>query len=720
MWMLSLSVRLAEDPAVSTGQPTATARVRDESSNCRSLGWRARYVESLNPMPLELTVDHPLLLASFAPYTPGIDARSKSSSSSPSAPLDVKPPAARKGENDEFEFNARLYDFFRRAAGIVRRDKRRKSRKKCATSTASSAHTIVDLVSDDDDEVPSAGGREDIERPSKRSSDSLPASSHQGDDVDDYSPLLSWVEVLCHGDDGSCEESVTMPSAKSKKRMATWVPIDVDRECFDRPEVVESVLAWTESRVSKTPENGATTVARNDGIGCGRSMSSPKSVRQWHRAKSHAKKAPVSYVLAVEHVPRGPDDPQDTGSRSLRGARFTDVTPRYASAWSRTLRLRGASGKEIAAGRGRCVDEWWELSLKRLNLHCRGRLGPIRGDIAAPRLSEGRGDGHKMHTISRPPSSLRSVTKAKTSAGKEVDMIELESSDDDDDGGASQPDCSDSDEDQERMEAEDLAGSIEKEKIPTSKAQFKQSPFYVIPSVLNSRDVLHPNARNRICGVFKGELVYRRSDVSKALRATKWLYRGRKVKVSELGNPAKQVKARKKAAAKGFQALSSYGVSEEAQEVIISSMNLKKDGEGEDNGMDNLYGEWQTERWSPPYVGPDDAIPTNDYRNVEKALLNPGLTHMDQTGLAPIARKLGIPYAPCMLGYDGHGGNRTATIRGIVVHDQNVALMREASVEWESHAVEVENQERRFAILRRWKRLVVGMLTKERLDREYG
>jgi xeroderma pigmentosum group C-complementing protein len=73
-----------------------------------------------------------------------------------------------------------------------------------------------------------------------------------------------------------------------------------------------------------------------------------------------------------------------------------------------------------------------------------------------------------------------------------------------------------------------------------------------------------------------------------------------------------------------------------------------------------------------------------------------------------------------MLGYDGHGGNRTATIRGIVVHDQNVELLREASVEWESHAVEVENQERRFAILRRWKRLVVGMLTKERLDREYG
>eukprot|EP01083_Nonionella_stella_P090218 252047_1 len=148
-------------------------------------------------------------------------------------------------------------------------------------------------------------------------------------------------------------------------------------------------------------------------------------------------------------------------------------------------------------------------------------------------------------------------------------------------------------------------------------------------------------------------------------------------------------------------------------------MNKKKAREEED-GMWNLYGIWQTDPWSPPYVGPTDIIPTNEYRNVELALINPGLTHMQQPRLSSRAKKLGIPYAPCMLGYEGHGGNRAPTIRGIVVHDHDVALLREAYVEWESHAAEKERTDRRNEILKRWKRLVVGMLTKDRLEREYG
>mmetsp|Transcript_3998 Transcript_3998/g.7090 ORF Transcript_3998/g.7090 Transcript_3998/m.7090 type:complete len:153 (-) Transcript_3998:60-518(-) len=152
---------------------------------------------------------------------------------------------------------------------------------------------------------------------------------------------------------------------------------------------------------------------------------------------------------------------------------------------------------------------------------------------------------------------------------------------------------------------------------------------------------------------------------------------------------------------------------------MISSID-KNNRRGGGPEMDDLYGVWQTESWSPPYVGPTDAIPTNEYKNVELALINPGLTHMDQPRLAPIARKLGLPYAPCMLGYEGHGGNRAPTIRGIVVHDHDVALLREAFAEWESHAAEKERQERKSMILKRWKRLVFGIMTKDRLDREYG
>jgi hypothetical protein len=645
-------------------------------------------------MPLELTVDHPLLLASAASHMPFVDPRSKSSSSS-SDSSDVKSPA-QKSVSDKIEINKQvkqLYNILQFATGIRGCDNRRKSHKTHASATASSENKTVDIVSN----CACDGALE-------RFSNLLPASSREKADGN-LGSHLSWVEVLCYEDDGADDNHIVTPSAKPKRRGATWVSIDVALECFDRPEDFESILAWAESRSLKVPDQrNAMTIsscARNGEMG-GRSMSSPKSVRQWHRTNANVKKSPVSYVLAVEHCFLCRQNVINPRCGSLlRGVRFTDVTPRYASAWSRTLRLRGATGKEIAAGRGRCVDEWWQSTLKRVNAHCRGRSERHRIAIAASKIS----------------TAVRSVTKAKTNAGREVEMIELESTDDDD-KAASQTDCSDFDDDEERMESKDLAGTLQKEKIPTSKAQFKISPFYVVPSILTSRDVLHPDAHKNICGVFKGELVYRRSDVSKALTAARWLYSGRKVKASEFGNPAKQIKARKKTAAKGFQALLTYGVSDEAQREMISSMNFK--GREEDVVMDDLYGEWQTEQWSPPYVGPDEAIPTNEYRNVEKALINPGLTHIDKTGLAPIARKLGIPYAPCMVGYDGQGGNRTATIRGIVVHDHNVALIREASVEWESHVVEVEHIERRDVILRRWRRLVVGILTKERLDRQYG
>jgi len=207
--------------------------------------------------------------------------------------------------------------------------------------------------------------------------------------------------------------------------------------------------------------------------------------------------------------------------------------------------------------------------------------------------------------------------------------------------------------------------------------------------------------------------VYRRKDVSKALRAKKWLYQGRKVKEKEIGNPVKKVKARQKRSKRGFQVLDSYINSNE--EALPT--NYKDD---EDTEMESLYGIWQTKPWSPPPVEPHDVIPINEYKNVELALINPGLTHMEQPRLSLVARKLGIPYAPCMVGYEGHNGNRTPAVRGIVVHNHNVELLNEAYLEYQSQLVETEVEARRVEILKKWKRLVVGILTKDRLDKAYG
>ena len=625
----------------------------------KSLGWRARYVTALNPVPLELTVDHPLL-----------------------GSLDVKP-LAKDRKTRQLHKLLRLLS---NQGGSMNNNTAKnggQQKKRYKSGTSSVAETIDLVSSGDEDEM-------EKKMPANAASETTPPPASSTNDGANNSNTLAWVEVLCR-DDSSAKAGKSMGS----NPLAMWVPIHPEQESFDSPEQVESILAWMEMK--KHHKNLQDVAGMSDRKRKGKWGNKAKSFcrANLRSANTFAKKVPVSYVVAVEHGKASSLASTDGRNNPLGGVRLTDVTPRYANTWSRTLRLRGATGKDLVQRGGKCVDEWWEASLKQMNMHFK------------PKRNESKDVSKK--------SPVKSVTKTKSSTGQEVDLVELESSDDEKATG--QHNVYDSDE-HEQTETKELTSSIEKEKIPTSKAAFKQSPFYVIPSVLNQTEVLHPDAKKHICGVFKGELVYRRSDVSKALRAKKWMYQGRKVREVEMDKPVKQIKARKKPAAKkGFQALTSYGVSEEAQDEMIASMNKnKKGGKEDDQKMDNLYGIWQTDPWSPPYVGPNDTIPTNEYRNVELDLINPGLTHMNVSGLAPIARKLGIPYAPCMMGYEGSH----VSIRGIVVHDHNVALMQEASVEMESHTAEKERENKRKEIIKKWKRLVVGIMTKERLDREYG
>ena len=84
-----------------------------------------------------------------------------------------------------------------------------------------------------------------------------------------------------------------------------------------------------------------------------------------------------------------------------------------------------------------------------------------------------------------------------------MEVFEIASSEDDEHNGQH---SQDSDQDDIAFEeTKELAATITKEPIPSSKAAFKSSSQYVIPSVLNSQYVLHPDARKHICGVFKGE-----------------------------------------------------------------------------------------------------------------------------------------------------------------------------------------------------------------------
>lgn len=472
-------------------------------------------------------------------------------------------------------------------------------------------------------------------------------------------------------------ENKTLPlpietgSARVKKEMMGWVEI----LCSDPS--VKSKHRWVHvdpfQKLVNQPEQVELLLERNS---------------QWISPNNQiTKRGVVAFVLGVEHCLLH----QSSGEEVTR-LRLTDVTPRYAESWIASLRKRG-----IVRGKKCSIEEkvrksWWSKSLQDIN------------------------DAHRPDFSMQPQPTSPAILKLGSS--KEDAIILADNEGNDKKPAAVFCEQTDTLDSVEQHETEELEKSASIEAIPTSKAGFKSHPLYAIPSVLGNAEVLTPDASKRICGVYKGELVYRRTDVSTALTANKWLYEGRKVRERELSKPVKRKRVRYKPASKSFKALRSYGVGE--SNVGNRQQQIEDGSKPLEDGMENVYGKWQTDPWSPAPVNPNDEIPVNEYKNIELALLNPGLVHIDQGGLGTVAKKLGIPYAPCLLGFEGHGGNRTPTVCGIVVHQHNEELIRAAGVEVASHAIEQEHNDRRQAILLRWKRLMVGLLTKARLDREYG
>ena len=461
--------------------------------------------------------------------------------------------------------------------------------------------------------------------------------------------LYVWTEIQCLWIDGDNKKKA---STKPKHK---WIHLDVAHELFNQSTMVETLLPQIRMNGGARDHNSEVSSPRSTASGRGNrgrwlpSMS--ESGKKVVKGVSGPKET-VSYVIAVEY-----SSSHSGHDGYLNGIRLTDVTPRYANQWSETLLKRGQTKKErTSRGDGQCIDKWWNQSLQCVNERNRPSRNVINIDVS-----------------------------------------------------------SDSDNEQEELEA-----SMANETIPTNKVAFKNHPTYALKSLLNQHEVLTPEANKHVCGIFKGEPVYRRGpSVSPAYVAQKWLYLGRKVREMELPRPAKLIKARR-STSRGFKALKSYGGCDNSIKKQEDVMMQDLDTDLATAGKQRLYGHWQTDPWQPPYVGPNDAIPVNEHRNIEKALLNPGLVHLEQPRISVVAKKLSIPYAPCLLGFEGHGGNRTPTIRGIVVHEHNAELLREAFTEYASSALEQEFEQRHASIYLKWKRLIVGILTKARLEEEYG
>lgn len=184
----------------------------------------------------------------------------------------------------------------------------------------------------------------------------------------------------------------------------------------------------------------------------------------------------------------------------------------------------------------------------------------------------------------------------------------------------------------------------------------------------------------------------------------RWLREGLQVRENE--TPAKVVK-------------SSYK-NRKGQFIEVDS----GDGErelGSDDGLISLFGKWQTEPLClPPAV--NGIVPKNERGQVDvwsEKCLPPGTIHLRLPRLVPVVKRLGINFAPAMVGFEFRNGRTVPVYEGLVVCTEFRYAILEAYAEEEQRREEEEKKKDERQALSRWYQLLASMVTRQRLNESY-
>lgn len=242
---------------------------------------------------------------------------------------------------------------------------------------------------------------------------------------------------------------------------------------------------------------------------------------------------------------------------------------------------------------------------------------------------------------------------------------------------------------QEKKELQELADA---ERMPTSIEGFRRHHRYCLERHLGRLEVLYPR---QVIGIFKGQRVYLRCHIQKLQSARHWLRQGRVIKEDEKLQPYKK-------------------------------LNRNKDTR---NGCDDrqsrdiaLYGGWQTEDFAPSIVM-DGILPKNEHGNIElwsDKHLPVGAAHLRMPHITAAASKLGIDYAPALVGFETKNGINYPKFDGIIIALSHKQLLIDAHAHLEQRKIEHAIEQNQNLIHKRWKRLVQRMLIRSRLEKDYG
>jgi hypothetical protein len=218
------------------------------------------------------------------------------------------------------------------------------------------------------------------------------------------------------------------------------------------------------------------------------------------------------------------------------------------------------------------------------------------------------------------------------------------------------------------------------EKMPTNIQGFLNHPIYCLERHLKKNQFIQPKD---YIGVFKKEFVYPRKNIHQLYSKDDWVKRGRLVK---------------------------------DEEPLKISVNNKKES------VEHLFAEWQTVDLPRPQLV-DGKIPRNPYGNIEifnDKMYPVNTVHLQDKGYESVVKKLDIDFVKVVNGFEFKGKQAFPKYNGILIHKDSLDAVQRAYQLKIEKDTDTLKQRKQTEIYSKWKRLILGIKLKYRLERDYG
>ncbi|KAG9320390.1 hypothetical protein KVV02_002563 [Mortierella alpina] len=282
---------------------------------------------------------------------------------------------------------------------------------------------------------------------------------------------------------------------------------------------------------------------------------------------------------------------------------------------------------------------------------------------------------------------------------------------------------------EEDLEEAELLQAEVSERMPTKLADFNNHPIYALERHLKKTEVLHP--RIPVLGHIRGEAIYPRSCVKHVRSKENWLKRARTVKSDEV-TPVKWVKSRpatihqmrlkQQAKLSGEGSIDKGSLNNDDSQDVEQDTQSENTSDAGDGDLIALFGEWQTEPYQPPWVV-DGKVPRNLYGRQDvftPAMVPIGGTHLKGRNIGRVARQLGVDYVEAVTGFEFQSRRSVPVVQGIIVPTECAELVMDAYHEIAHHADQEALKRKKGEVLRRWRKLIRGVMMRSRLLEEYG